>query len=148
MKRSSMQPKRPPRRDRSAEFATYAPRARPCAVAVSPGDARMSVPAPKERAFRSETYRRLVASLDCAMCGKPGPSQCAHSDAGKGLSLKSSDLDCFPLCADVPLWRGCHSIMGASGSLTKEQRRALELKYAAKTRDALADWLLANEGDA
>jgi hypothetical protein len=75
------------------------------------------------------------------MCGLPGPSQCAHSDEGKGLAIKSSDLECFPLCADTPLFRGCHSIMGASGRLGREKRRELEKRYAAATRDALADHL-------
>lgn len=94
---------------------------------------------PKEKPWRSEEYRRLVASLPCAMCGKPGPSQCAHSDEGKGMAIKASDIECFPLCADVPLWRGCHSILGASGKLTREKRRELERRFTAETQAALAD---------
>ncbi len=150
MKRTDIRPKRPPRPDRSAEFASYAPRHTGAsrAVMVSNLDARLTVPLPKERPFRSETYRRLVAAMSCAMCGKPGPSQCAHSDQGKGLSIKSSDLECFPLCADAPLFRGCHSIMGASGKLDKDVRQKLERDFAAETRAALASWIRANEGSA
>lgn len=138
MKRSSMRPKLPPRRVRDPlEHASHRKPDPPRAVMVTNLDARLTVPLPKEQPFRSETYRRLVAAMSCAMCGKPGPSQCAHSDQGKGLSIKSSDLDCFPLCADVPLWRGCHSIMGASGKIDKDMRRGLERKFAAETRAAV-----------
>lgn len=53
---------------------------------------------PKSKPVRSEPYRRLVASLGCAMCGVEGASQAAHPNAGKGLGIKASDLLCFPLC--------------------------------------------------
>lgn len=94
-------------------------------------------PIPKQPPYRSEAYRRLVAALACAHCRRPGPSQCAHGDEGKGLAMKSSDLTCFPLCADEPGRRGCHSMIGASGMFTREQRRALEQTYAAQTRKTL-----------
>ena len=139
MKRTSMRPQRAPRPDRSAEFATYAPRARPRAVAVSTGEARVVVPMPKSYPLRSETYRRLVAALPCAMCGAPAPSQAAHADFGKGLQIKSDDRTCFPLCADAPGWRGCHSVVGASGSILREHRRELERKWSAQTRRAITD---------
>lgn len=149
MKRRNIRPKRQPRRVRDPlEYSSHRKPDPPRAVMVSNLDARLTVRLPKERPFRSETYRRLVAAMPCAMCGKPGPSQCAHSDQGKGLGIKSTDLDCFPLCADAPLFRGCHSIMGASGTLSKEERQDLEVKFAAKTRAALASWIRANEGSA
>ncbi len=92
---------------------------------------------PKSRPVRDESYRRLVAALDCAHCGRPGPSQAAHADFGKGLGMKSSDETCFPLCADSPGRQGCHSIIGASGMFKREHRRTLEAKYAAQTRERL-----------
>lgn len=93
---------------------------------------------PKTKYVRSEAYRRRVAELPCAHCGKPGPSQCAHADEGKGLGIKSSDESCFPLCADSVGRRGCHSLIGASGMFSREQRRYLESKYAEQTRRLLA----------
>ena len=92
---------------------------------------------PKAAPMRSEKYRRLVASLPCAHCGKAGPSQAAHADEGKGLAMKASDETCYPLCADSPGRRGCHSLIGASGLFSREQRRTLEARYAEQTRKAL-----------
>lgn len=87
--------------------------------------------------MRSEKYRRLVAALPCAHCGKPGPSQCAHGDEGKGMGIKASDETCFPLCADTPGRQGCHTLIGATGHYPREARRALESTYAAWTREQL-----------
>lgn len=92
---------------------------------------------PKSRPVRDESYRRLVASLQCAHCGRAGPSQAAHADQGKGLAMKSCDLTCYPACADSPGRQGCHSLIGASGMFTRDQRRTLEQKYAAQTRERL-----------
>lgn len=61
--------------------------------------------------YRNEKYRRLVAQLDCAHCGRSGRSQAAHSGLsvhGKGMSLKASDAAIFPLCADDFAANGCH----------------------------------------
>ena len=136
MKRSSMQPKRPPRPDRSAEFASYAPRKHaPRAVMVTNLDARMSVP--KENVLRDEDYRRLVANLPCAHCGRAGPSQAAHADQGKGMGIKTGDDTCYPLCADSPGRRGCHSLIGSDAMFTRDQRRTLETRYAEQTRQKL-----------
>lgn len=99
--------------------------------------ARLTISLPKEMPYRSEAYRRLVAALPCAHCQRSGPSQCAHGDKGKGLAIKASDLTCFPLCADSPGRRGCHSLIGASGTFSREQRRILEATYAAQTRKTL-----------
>lgn len=104
---------------------------------VSDGKARAVISLPKKPPFRSEAYRRRVAALPCAHCQRPGPSQCAHADEGKGLSLKASDHDTYPLCADGPGRRGCHALIGASGAFTREQRRVLERKYVAQTRAEL-----------
>ncbi len=93
---------------------------------------------PKAAPVRDENYLRRVAALACAHCGRPGPSQAAHADEGKGMAIKASDLDTYPLCADGPLRRGCHSLIGASGLFSREQRRALERKYVAQTQEQLA----------
>ncbi len=89
---------------------------------------------PKERAARSESYRRLVAALPCAHCGLVGNSQAAHADYGKGAHIKTDDRTCYPLCAASPGRMGCHDVIGASGAYTRDQRRALEVVYGAQTR--------------
>ena len=98
------------------------------------GKARMVVPLPKDAPLRSESYRRWVASLACVHCGRPGPSQCAHGDEGKGMAIKACDSTCIPLCADVFGRRGCHSLIGATGEFSREQRRTLEARYARLVR--------------
>ncbi len=107
------------------------------ACRMSEATSRLSVSAPKTNPVRDESYRRLVASLACAHCGRAGPSQCAHNDEGKGMSIKASDLETYPLCADGPGRRGCHTVIGASGLFTREQRRALETRYVAQTKALL-----------
>ena len=91
----------------------------------------------KEAPARSEAYRRLVAALPCAHCGIVGHSQAAHADAGKGAHIKSDDRTCYPACAPRPGEIGCHSLIGATGSMTRDQRRALEADYAASTRKTI-----------
>lgn len=134
MKRSGFKRKTPVKHDRSDEFASYVPRPRSAAVAISDGKAQMVVQIPKETPLRDESYRRWVSTLPCAHCGKPGPSQCAHSDISKGMSMKSSDDTCFPACADGPGYVGCHTVLGATGSIERDERRELESKYAQQTR--------------
>lgn len=133
MKRNGFKPKGfTPRPVKTLD--TYTPRPRAVAVAVSDGKARMVVPVPKERPARDETYLRWVATLPCAHCGKAAPSQAAHADQGKGMGIKASDLTAYPLCADSPGRLGCHSIIGAGGTMPRELRRQLEQRYAQITR--------------
>lgn len=127
----ALRAKLPPRRP--VKTIDYTPRPRAAAVAVA-GPARTTVPVPKAVYVRSESYRRRVATLPCAHCGRPGPSQAAHADEGKGLGIKASDDTCYPLCADATGRRGCHTLIGASGLFSREQRRYLEQKYAEQTR--------------
>ena len=94
---------------------------------------------PKAAPARSEAYRRAVAALPCAHCGIVGHSQAAHADAGKGTHIKSDDRTCYPACAARPGEIGCHSLIGATGSMTRDQRRALEADYAARTRKTIRD---------
>lgn len=107
--------------------------ARP-AASISRVSAGPRAPAPKSTTVRSEAYRRAVATLPCVICGRPGPSQAAHGSAGKGMALKASDMDLFPACADQPGIRGCHSKLDQGALFGREERRALELQWAAETR--------------
>lgn len=89
---------------------------------------------PKLAPARSEAYRRLVAAMPCAHCGIVGSSQAAHGDMGKGAHIKSDDRTCYPACGPRPGATGCHALIGSTGSMTRDQRRALEADYAAQTR--------------
>jgi hypothetical protein len=94
-------------------------------------------PRPKLETWRSEAYRRLVASLPCAHCGLVGYSNACHADEGKGMGMKSDDRTCWPGCVDRPGRSGCHSLIGARGMFTREQRRVIEAKHAAATRERI-----------
>lgn len=94
-------------------------------------------PRPKADVWRCEAYRRLVASMDCAHCHRPGPSQAAHADQGKGMALKADDRTCYPACADGPMRQGCHSLIGSRGLFSRDQRRTIEQNHARKTREAI-----------
>lgn len=71
------------------------------------------------RAFRSDKFRRLVASEDCACCGIGGPVQAAHRNEGKGMGLKVSDALVAALCPS------CHAELDQGKNLTREERRAM-----------------------
>jgi hypothetical protein len=88
----------------------------------------------KENAVRSEAYRRLVAARPCIHCGIRGHSQAAHADQGKGGHIKSDDRTCYPACGPRVGHIGCHALIGMTGSMPREERRALEQKYAEQTR--------------
>jgi len=86
----------------------FAPRAREMAVPMAGAVSRPSVAAPKFEPAKSEAYRRLVAAMPCIACGEVGRSQCAHSNFGKGMALKTDDRLCFPLCTVRTGVNGCH----------------------------------------
>lgn len=124
------------RRPEPVEREERAPRPLPrlyrvCPQAVISQDVRA---VPKEIPARHEGYRRLVASLPCAMCGRVGRSQAAHCDQGKGAGIKADDRLIFPACATSPGAPGCHDIIGATGTYSKDERRELESRLAALTR--------------
>jgi hypothetical protein len=77
--------------------------------------------------FRSRAHLMAVASLDCQLCGKGGPSQAAHSNQaihGKGRSIKASDEYTAALCPR------CHTEIDSGSHLTGEQRVQLwDLAY-------------------
>lgn len=89
----------------------------------------------KSKPARSPGYLRYVASKPCFGCGIEGFSQAAHPNQGKGMGLKTSDLDTFPLCA--PHWGmpGCHWQLDNSFGMTRDERRALESEYTARMHD-------------
>lgn len=91
-------------------------------------------PAPKENPVRHERYRRIVAALACACCGIEGRSQAAHQNTGKGLGLKADDRLCFPMCADIPGRRGCHSWLDQGGLYSRDDRRRFERLASERTR--------------
>lgn len=99
----------------------------------------MASPIAKDEPLRSEAYRRLVASLPCAHCGIHGYSQAAHADQGKGAQIKSDDRTCYPACAPRMGVIGCHALIGMTGSMPRDVRRALEQEYAARTRELIVN---------
>ena len=101
-----------------------------------------AAPIAKSAPVRSEALRRAVASLPCVICGMPGYSQAAHGSEGKGMGIKASDLDSFPLCtvhpgADGRLVQGCHENFDQGALFTKAVRREQEPVWAADTRRKL-----------
>lgn len=87
---------------------------------------------PKPFTWRNEKHRRNVAALNCVVCGRHGPSQCAHMNATKGLGLKADDSLCFPAC---PPCHSAHDQGGVYGS--KEARWQKEWEYVDATRAEL-----------
>lgn len=81
--------------------------------------------------FRSEGYRRYVASKDCFCCGISGFSQCAHANGG-GMGTKTSDLETFPLCCARPGKKGCHEMFDQCDGIDKLDRRNLTFQYIAR----------------
>jgi len=51
---------------------------------------------------RNHRYRSWIRSLPCAACGAQ-PSEAAHTGNDGGMSMKSSDYSCVPLCSN------CHT---------------------------------------
>jgi hypothetical protein len=140
VKRTGFKPRAPhlaqrdPDRLRSVPAVTPGAFRAPQPVATTPAE-----PVTKDAPVRSEAYRRVVATLPCAICGVPGYSQCAHSNSGKGAGIKASDLDSFPLCtvhpgADGSLVQGCHERFDQGALFLKSVRRELEPAWAADTR--------------
>jgi hypothetical protein len=92
----------------------------------------VAVPVPKTPIFRSEAYRRFVASFACMACGIEKRSQCAHSNQGrhgKAGRRQASDENTFPLCADQPTRMGCHTAHDLCLEMTKDERDELEDRY-------------------
>ena len=89
--------------------------------------------------MKSRKYLMAVASLPCVSCGIEGMSQAAHANTGKAMGKKLvSDFDTFPLCADRPGVRGCHSRFDQGAMFSKQERREVEQRWISWTRNALA----------
>lgn len=130
MKRTGFAPKFP---RREPTQSIYTPR--PRAVAVSTGDARMSVAVPKQVYLRSEALRVACRALPCQHCGAQDGTVCAaHSNwgaSGKGLSIKGSDESVAALC-----WL-CHAELDQGAKLSKAERMAMWQAAHEKTVAAL-----------
>lgn len=99
-------------------------------VLAQPG---WAAPQPKDGTYRSEAWRRAVASLPCAWCRKDGPSQCAHANhRGKAMAMKAPDCWSFPLCQD------CHAQFDQGKLLTKDERREMADEWIIATIKELA----------
>jgi hypothetical protein len=86
---------------------------------------------PKENAIQHAGYMGLVRLMNCAHCGKAGPSQFCHSDEGKGQSIKSDCRNGWPGCPE------CHHAVGTARIYPKQERRDREARMAALTREAI-----------
>lgn len=87
----------------------------------------------KDGTYRSEAWRRAVASLPCARCLKDGPSQCAHiNHRGKSLGMKAPDVWSFPLCPE------CHEDFDRGTTLTKAEKHEFADTWVLLTIKALA----------
>lgn len=134
MRRSTFKPRTPHREARDPDRVRAMP-------TVTPGAFRAPLPvvatpaaAQRDQPVRSKAYLRLVAQLPCLYCGIWGHSQAAHSNTGKGMGTKACDLQTFPLCADRPGQRGCHSLFDQGALFGKEARRLIEPAWVADTQ--------------
>lgn len=69
--------------------------------------------------YRSEKWRRAVASLEfCVICGKYGV-QVAHRNQSKGMGLKTADCLTAALCPEH------HHEIDNGKNLTRDERRKM-----------------------
>ena len=86
--------------------------------------------------IRSKKLLKLVACLDCQICGSGLMVQAAHSNMaqhGKGRGIKASDEYTAALCMS------CHYEIDQGKTLSKEERQDLWQKAHQKTVAALQD---------
>ena len=88
---------------------------------------------PKPQTFRSEAFRRAVASLPCVKCGRENNTQAAHENQGKGGAIKASDACLMALCVL------CHREIDQGGRYTKDERRVLETVLVKRTLVAMIE---------
>ena len=93
----------------------------------------------KRKPFRSEAWRRAVASLPCANCMRTDSVQAAHPNhRGKGMGIKAPDCWCVPLCVD------CHREFDQGMKWDKATKRELMDIWIILTILALAQEGLVN----
>jgi hypothetical protein len=107
----------------------------PTSATMRSAAADAPVATPKDEPYRSEEYRRFVASKPCFSCGIAGFSQCAHANYGKGMAMKVSDLETFPLCGPHGLHNGCHFEFDLCLGMMRDERRELEREYVARMQE-------------
>ncbi len=86
----------------------------------------------KQPIFRSEKWRRAVASMPCVICGIEGQTQAAHRNQGKGMGAKVSDAWCAALCVD------CHAAIDQSRDMNRDACRAMMDKAIFDTINLMA----------
>lgn len=93
----------------------------------------------KDNPLRHEGYRRLVASMPCAWCGRQGRSNHAHENSGKGKAMKVDDRRAMPLCVDDMGQHGCHTAFDQYALIDggKEAHAELGARMAKATRNAI-----------
>ena len=134
LKRTAFRPRTQHREPRDPDRARATPTVTPGAFRAPQSVVAAPVAAPKAEPIRSKAYLRIVAQLPCKHCGIWGHSQAAHSNQGKGMGTKACDLQTFPLCADRPGQRGCHSLFDQGALFSKEARRLIEGAWVADTQ--------------
>lgn len=87
----------------------------------------------KQKPFRSEAWRRAVASLPCACCFREGMTQAAHPNhRNKGMGTKSDDCYCVPLCVE------CHRDFDQGSKWSKQEKREMMDAWIIETIRTLA----------
>ena len=90
---------------------------------------------PKRAYIRSKKLLRLVASLDCQLCGSPHFVQAAHSNwgSGKGRGIKADDNMVAALCMS------CHYDIDQGAKWSKKERQQAWWTAHRKTVEALVE---------
>ena len=92
---------------------------------------------------RNWKYRAWVRSLPCAVCGLEPAGEAAHTGSDGGMSQKSSDYSCIPLCSD------CHTLGEKAyhriGRETFEARHGLDILQLVRRLNRL--WFKAKRGE-
>jgi hypothetical protein len=88
-------------------------------------------PIEKENALQHAAYMDLVRAMPCAHCGRAPRSQFCHTDETKGMGIKTDCRKGWPGCD------ACHYAIGTQRIYPRDERRALEARYAAQTRAAI-----------
>lgn len=134
MKRTGFKPLVHCREPRDPDRTRATPTVTPGAFRAPQSVVAAPAPVAKAEPIRSKAYLRVVAQLPCKHCGIWGHSQAAHANTGKGMGTKACDLQTFPLCADQPGQRGCHSLFDQGALFSKEARRLIEAAWVADTQ--------------
>lgn len=138
MRRTPMSRGQPLREERPERVRPVArPLARPANYGSPANDPHVAVP--KENALQHEGYMAAVRKLACDRCGIVGFTQFCHADEGKGQSIKTDCRRGWPGCGPHGDTMGCHYLVGTSGTLTREERRAYEAEAGARTRRAIRE---------